>query len=318
MKKVLVSAVVLSAIIFLFSCTSNKKSVKILEFQTEPVDEIVQQEDVLQEAAQQEVASEEPEVPENWEFHGPEININKTDYDFVYKIKNTTSYPVVVKGYIRDDGYTAATKTFVLQEDQSYEFKFKLDDIVSFANKPSEEIVYLEYKFYISETSWNCFWKWELDYPVLKNMLEYYKNQIYSVAVVFDELKCLSIQENIDDYDYYEYDEIIPGDGKSPVKLQLRNRKEYIEADWSYCRLYKKVPNGYGSTSMRSADWHRCSTGKEESILLNYNPNNGYYGIDGKYPKVLIRPYTVEELNILIGVKPATQEELDTFFPEPK
>ena len=314
MKKLLISAVVLTAVFFICSCNSNKNSVKILEFQTEPADEITQQEDVLQETA-----PEDLEVPDWWVvLHDPKINTNAIDYDFIYKIKNATSYPVVVKGYVRDDGYVAATETFVLQEDQSYEFKFKLDDIVSFANKPLEEIIYLECRFYISETSWNSFWKWELEYPVLKNKLDYYKNQIYSVAVVSDELNCLSIQENIDDYEYFEYDEIIPGDGKSPVKLQLRNRKEYIEADWSYCRLYKKVPNGWGSTGMKAADWRRCSTGKEESILLNYNPNNGYYGIGGKYPKELIRPYTVEELKILIGVKSATQEELDTFFPEPK
>ena len=313
-KGIVFICALLIAAFYICSCSSNKNSVEIREFHTEPINEIVQQEDV-----QQELAPEDPEVPDGWVvLHDPKINTNAIDYDFIYKIKNKTSYPVVVKGYVRDDGYVATTETFVLQEDQSYEFKFKLDDIVSFANKPSEEIIYLEYRFYISETSWNSFWKWELEYPVLKNMLDYYKNQIYSVAVVSDELNCLSIQENIDDYEYFEYDEIIPGDGKSPVKLQLRNRKEYIEADWSYCRLYKKVPNGWGSTGMKAADWRRCSTGKEESILLNYNPNNGYYGIGGKYPKELIRPYTVEELKILIGVKPATQEELDTFFPEPK
>ena len=246
---------------------------------------------------------------------GAELKFDNKDADFVYKIKNTTDFPLTVQGYLRDKDCVTTTKKIVIQKGQTYEFKYKLSDIISFAKEPSEEIMYLGYKFIIAPKGWSIE---GMDYPILKNKLEYNKNQFYSVSVVTGGLHGFSVKENIDDYDYYPYDEMIPGDGKSPVKLQLRNRKEFIEADWSYPRLHKEVPNPNGGVMMSSSEWQRCATGKEENMIFNYNPNNGYYMIGGKYPKELIRPYTVEELNILIGVKPYTQAELESFSPDPK
>lgn len=115
---------------------------------------------------------------------------------------------------------------------------------------------------------------------------------------------------------------LITGNGKSPVKLQLRNSKEYIEVDWQYCN-YHKENRAFGSdgaigTSMDSRDWQICNTGKDIQLILNYNRNNDYYDISSanfewdeshsnkirKNYMEIFRPYTVEELELLIGVKP--------------
>ena len=114
---------------------------------------------------------------------------------------------------------------------------------------------------------------------------------------------------SIKDLSDFVYDDIVSGDGKSPIKLQLRNSKEYIEVDWQY-PLYskenRKFEKGRIWTSMSNGDWQICDTGKKYMLILNYNRNNGYWMFD----RDLIRSYTVEELEILIGVKtPHTSAE---------
>ena len=66
--------------------------------------------------------------------------------------------------------------------------------------------------------------------------------------------KEINVYGKIEDLSDFVYDDIVPGNGRIPIKLQLRNSREYIEVDWRYC---------------------------------NYE----------------IRPYTVEELEKLIGIK---------------
>ena len=126
----------------------------------------------------------------------------------------------------------------------------------------------------------------------------------------------------IKDLSDFEYDAIIPGNGKRPVKLQLRNSKEYIEVDWQYCNYHKEnrtfAYDGTLWTSMDGRDWQTCNTGKDIQLILTYNRNNDYYMISSisfewdeshsnkirKNYMEIIRPYTVEELELLIGVKP--------------
>ena len=90
-------------------------------------------------------------------------------------------------------------------------------------------------------------------------------------------------------------------DVKSPIKLQLKDSDEYVEADWEY-----PITN---EDSKDSEDgWKICETGKDCLLILNYNPRNGYYlicdknGTD-KYNKEMFRSYTVDELEKLIGVE---------------
>ena len=122
------------------------------------------------------------------------------------------------------------------------------------------------------------------------------------------------------------YDEIIPGDGKSPVKLQLKNG-EYVEADWTYPQYYRTINWSNQITFNWSSDeWQQCDTGKECYLVLNYNPNDGYYDIGtnkkagGKYNKKKFRPYTVEELGKLIGATPYSdcEDSWKYFGPELK
>lgn len=115
---------------------------------------------------------------------------------------------------------------------------------------------------------------------------------------------------------YIVYDEIEPGDGKSPIRLQLKNGK-YVEADWQYPQYYRIV-NFFGKYTFIMAPgdlWQYCDTGKDCMLVLNYNPNNNNFMIGSsganakKYNEKMFRPYTVEELETLIGVKTYTDEE---------
>ena len=77
------------------------------------------------------------------------------------------------------------------------------------------------------------------------------------------------------------------------------------------------MSDGTMRTSMSSADWKIFESGKDLQLILNYNRNNDYYAIssvsfewdDSHSNKIRkeyfdkIRPYTVEELELLIGVK---------------
>ena len=92
-------------------------------------------------------------------------------------------------------------------------------------------------------------------------------------------------------------------DVKKPIKLQLKDSEEQVESDWEYLET-----KNAGEDNRDSNQWVFCDTGKECYLILNYNPNNGYYMIGdkdgtGKYTKEMFRPYTVAELEDLIGIR---------------
>jgi hypothetical protein len=118
------------------------------------------------------------------------------------------------------------------------------------------------------------------------------------------------LQPEVKQEEPFVYDPIIPGDGKSPIRLQLINSNEYVEADWSYPKYHEEVLLENGNIASRSGAWQVFDSGKDIELILNYNRNNQYYMIDGIGPKGYgvnksdFRPYTVEELELLIGVTP--------------
>ena len=108
------------------------------------------------------------------------------------------------------------------------------------------------------------------------------------------------------------YDDVVPGNGKSPIKLQMKNGK-YVTADWQYPQFHKEFTfDNRTKKGVTCVNWLFCDTGKDCELILNYNPNNNYYMIGGgksnrnKFNRDQFREYTVEELETLIGVIPPT------------
>ena len=248
--------------------------------------------------------------------------VNK-NYDFIFEIINNTDETIFFSNGVRNYLNTMnETKTFSVKKNESFQIKYKMASIKKSADRKIEDLQF--FTFMTSENnkviSGNpksiCIYENDGRYINYRN---FYNNDNPPQHVLADRKYILTlsnvenginVSSKINDLSDFVYDEIIPGDGKSPVKLQLRNSKEYIEVDWQYPRYHA---NGGGTCG----DWQFCETGKDIQLILNYNTNNDFYVISStafewnashNY-KIresywdAVRDYTVEELETLIGVK---------------
>ena len=263
-----------------------------------------------------------------------------TNYDFVFEIINNTNETIFVSNGVKQKraryNSIIETKTFPVKTGESFQlnYNFNLIDKL-FENDCKIQNLEL-YVFMASENntliSGNeksiCIYEKDGRYVVDRH---FYSDDREPQKILAENKYALTLSNEgneirascqIKDLSDFEYDAIIPGNGKRPVKLQLRNSKEYIEVDWQYCN-YHKENRAFGSdgaigTSMDGRDWQICNTGKDIQLILNYNRNNDYYMISSvsfewdeshsnkirKNYMEIIRPYTVDELELLIGVKP--------------
>ena len=263
------------------------------------------------------------------------------NYDFGFEIINNTNETIFVSNGVKQKraryNSIIETKTFPVTTGESFQLNYNFNLIEKlFENDCKIQNLEL-YVFMSSENntliSGNeksiCIYEKDGRYVVDRH---FYSDDREPQKILADNKYVLTLSNEgnainascqIKDLSDFEYDAIIPGNGKSPVKLQLKNSKEYIEVDWSYCHYHKENrdfsrEDGNLWTSMDGRDWQSCNTGKDIQLILNYNRNNDYYGISSvsfewdethsnKIRKIymeIIRPYTVEELELLIGVKP--------------
>ena len=249
------------------------------------------------------------------------------NYDFVFEIVNNTNETIFFTNGVNlnTSGLDTMreTKSFSVKNGDALQIKYDLSLIERLFSNEIENL-----KFFIFMTSENNtamsgnpdrIYIYEKDglYTNSRNFFSsnnppqhILADRKYILTLSNDE-KGIKVSSKIKDLSDFVYDDIVPGDGKSPVKLQLRNSKEYIEVDWQYPRYHE---NG-GSTC---GDWQICQTGKDIELILNYNINNDFYVISStafewnashnykirEYYWDAVRDYTVEELEILIGVKP--------------
>ena len=267
------------------------------------------------------------------------------NYDFVFEIINNTDEAIFFTNGIKENRASFSTlqetMTFIVNKGESYQLKYDLGLIEKKSAISKEKL-----QFYIFMSSENntvidgneksiCIY--EKDGRYINDRHFYRENFYYKektpqpiladrkyILTLSNKGKEIDASCKIEDLSGFVYDDIVPGDGKSPIKLQLRNSKNYIEVDWQYCRYHKENRgfsySGNLETSISSGDWQICQTGKALSLVLNYNRNNDYYCLDSvafewdtsHSFKIRdrdywndIRPYTVEELETLIGVKEA-------------
>ena len=262
------------------------------------------------------------------------------EYDFVFEIINNTNETIFVSNGVKQktarDNSIIETKTFPVMSGESFNLKYNCKLIEKlFENGCKIQNL----KLYVFMASKNntlitgneksiCIYEKDGRYVVDRYFYSDHREpqkilaENKYVLTLSNEGNDINASCQIKDLSDFEYDAIIPGNGKSPVKLQLRNSKEYIEVDWQYCN-YHKENRAFGSdgaigTSMDGRDWQICNTGKDIQLILNYNRNNDYYDISSanfewdeshsnkirKNYMEIFRPYTVEELELLIGVKP--------------
>ena len=259
----------------------------------------------------------------------PSLNscLVKKNYDFVFEIVNNTDELITFTNGINEEqarfDTIIETKPFSVQKGQTCQLNYSLALMEKLSGLKKENI-----HFYIFMSSDNntvidgneksiCIY--EKDGRYINDRFFYKRDQSHHLVLAERKYiltltkvdEGINVYGKIEDVSDFVYDEIVPGDGKSPIKLQLRNSKEYIEVDWRYCNYHKENRGfnyeGNFSTSMTGGDWRACETGKEYGLLLNYNRNNDYYSISNRDE---IRPYTVEELETLIGIKnPRTSPE---------
>ena len=90
-----------------------------------------------------------------WDFVNiPSLPQNEEDYDFIYEIVNNTSGKLTVSPYLRNssaDKYIAITEKVTVEAGETYQFKYKLDEIkAAFGKNLSLG------SFYTPEGKWRC------------------------------------------------------------------------------------------------------------------------------------------------------------------
>ena len=118
-----------------------------------------------------------------WYYFGPILNTYETGYDCTYEIKNTSSYPVTVQGYVRDYDYAAYTDEVVIPGGKSYVFKFKLSEIAELCKNTSVNDILLGYSFSMPDANW--YWG-GMECPMKKNNLAASKGQLRNISIVSD------------------------------------------------------------------------------------------------------------------------------------
>lgn len=118
-----------------------------------------------------------------WYYFGPILNTYETGYDCTYEIKNTSSYPVTVQGYVRDYDYAAYTDEVVIPGGKSYVFKFKLSEIAELCKNTSVNDILLGYSFAMPDANW--YWG-GMECPMKKNNLAASKGQLRNISIVSD------------------------------------------------------------------------------------------------------------------------------------
>ena len=118
-----------------------------------------------------------------WYYFGPILNTYEKDYDCTYEIKNTSSYPVTVQGYVRDYDYAAYTEEVVIPGGKSYVFKFKLNEIAELCKNTAVNDILLGYSFSMPDANW--YWG-GMECPMKKNNLAASKGQLRSISIVSD------------------------------------------------------------------------------------------------------------------------------------
>lgn len=242
------------------------------------------------------------------------------NYDFIFEIVNNTDEAITFTNGIKED-YTnfntiKETKSFVVNKGESYQLKYDLGLIEKFSGVKKEKLRFFTFMSSENNTVIDgneksiCIYEKDGRYVNDRLFYDHMWDQRYQLVLaerkyIFTLTKVgkeINVYGKIEDLSDFVYDEIVPGNGRSPIKLQLRNSKEYIEVDWRYCNYHKEnrgFDNGGNfSTSMDGGDWR--FSGEKYELLLNYNRNNDYYMLPNRDE---IRPYTVEELEKLIGIK---------------
>lgn len=82
------------------------------------------------------------------------LNLNEEDYDFIYEVVNNTSGKLIAAPYLKNSNtgkYVAKTENVTLEQGETYQFKFKLDDVkVAFGKSLSMG------SFFTPEGKWRC------------------------------------------------------------------------------------------------------------------------------------------------------------------
>ncbi|MBR1639331.1 MAG: hypothetical protein IJ688_08095 [Treponema sp.] len=260
-----------------------------------------------------------------------------TDYDFVFEIANNSKEMIFVsngvKGKRASFDSLIESKAFSVKAGETFQLKYNLALLEKSLKSKIQNL-----DFYVLMSSENntaisgnekniCIYEKDGRYVTDRHFYSDDKEPLKVLAgnkyllTLSDKGNEINAFPKIEDLSGFVYDPIIPGNGKSPIRLQLKNSKEYIEVDWQYCKSHKEnrtiMSDGTMRTSVSSADWKIFESGKDLQLFLNYNRNNDYYAMssvsfewdDSHSNKIRkqyfdkIRPYTVEELELLIGVK---------------
>lgn len=91
------------------------------------------------------------------EYFGPELVIYE-DGNISYKVVNKTDYSVNIQGYVRAPERQALTKEIVLESGQTYDFRYKLEEVAAVCENDSFGLGFTfenpEKGWYYPESSW--------------------------------------------------------------------------------------------------------------------------------------------------------------------